>query len=275
MITAIDQTHPIFSSPAYLKDIVPFSLMEAIKKDPMLLVSNEKDFIIGMSAPQMPVWVWTDDAIHAGSLQELCEYFYSIPDKFNLDNKIRFVAKPDVANALAKPFLNGKNTVRESRVCMESFENKKVIPPKNTSVVIERPDDTDVESIAVCMSNFEKDCFGKEVSPASLLEKAKSKLLQSCLFVIRQNGGVVSIAQISRETDTHMSISLVYTLPEYRKRGYAAALVAHISALILEKGKIPALYTDLSNPASNKSYQNVGFTPCGQVDEVTLTWSQS
>lgn len=76
MIISIDKSHPIFSCEDYKNDIVPFQLMELIKQFPMLLVSNEKDFIIGMTSRQMPIWVWTSDDLAESSKTELCDYFY-------------------------------------------------------------------------------------------------------------------------------------------------------------------------------------------------------
>lgn len=270
MITAINKTHAIFNSAAYIRDIVPFSLMELIKQCPMLLESDEKDFIIGMASPQMPIWVWTSDGIQQETINELCEYFYS---RFRDNQTVCYVAKPDIAAILSNPFKE-KKRAQEHRVEMESFENPKIIPAKNKEVIIEKPTIADVHDIAVCMANFEKDCFDQMVDPSSLLEKAKNKLNDPNFFVIKQNNTVVATAQSSRETDTHISINQVYTKPEYRGQGFAAALVAHISKIIIQKGKIPALYTDLSNPSSNKAYKNVGFIEKGKVDEITLTWNE-
>ena len=80
------------------------------------------------------------------------------------------------------------------------------------------------------------------------------------------------MATANKETPEYTCISWVYTAPEARCRGYAAALVAHISRLILESGKTPFLYTDLANPCSNRAYANVGFIPSGRVDEIKLVW---
>ena len=50
--------------------------------------------------------------------------------------------------------------------------------------------------------------------------------------------------------------------PEHRGRGYASGCVAALSQAMLDRGKrFCALYTDLSNPISNKIYQNVGYRP--------------
>ena len=90
--------------------------------------------------------------------------------------------------------------------------------------------------------------------------------------MIKDKGIVVATAEIARENSTHIGVSGVYVKPEYRCQGLAAALVAHICEYIKEQGKIPSLYTDLSNPSSNKAYINVGFVKCGKVDEVNLSW---
>lgn len=52
----------------------------------------------------------------------------------------------------------------------------------------------------------------------------------------------------------------VYTPPELRRRGYASSAVAAASRRALaEGGRRCALFTDLSNPTSNKIYDDVGY----------------
>ena len=49
--------------------------MELIKETPKILKSNEKNFIVGMIAPQMLTWVWTADDIDLDSIEELKTFF--------------------------------------------------------------------------------------------------------------------------------------------------------------------------------------------------------
>lgn len=268
MIIDIDKTHPIFESAEYKKDIVPFSLMELIKQTPKILKSNEKNYIVGMIAPQMPTWVWTADDIDEASLYELKTFFC---DYFKDGNKVRFCAKPNIADILSEPFVTAFKP-EINRISMESFENKHIIPAKNKEVVIEKPTDNDINSIAEYLSEFEKECFGEYLPPETFIEEAKKKIADGILWVIRDNGSIVAVAGTFRTYSTHTAINGVYTKPEYRCRGYAAALVAHISEYIKSQCKTPSLYTDLSNPSSNKAYTNVGFVKCGRVDEVNLSW---
>ena len=51
----------------------------------------------------------------------------------------------------------------------------------------------------------------------------------------------------------------VFTPPDRRGKGYASALVAAASGAARGKGHRCILYTDLSNPTSNKIYMNIGY----------------
>ena len=268
MITDIDKMHPIFKSEKYIKDIVPFGLIELIKETPKILKSNEKNFIVGMIAPQMPTWVWTADDIDLDSIEELKTFFFEL---FKNAEKVRFVAKPHIADILSEPFIIAfKPQIK--RIGMESFENPKIIPAKNKQVAIEKPIQSDATALSECFSGFYRECFEETVTAESLLAQAEKKIEKGILWVIKDKGIVVATAEIARENSTHIGVSGVYVKPEYRCQGLAAALVAHICEYIKEQGKIPSLYTDLSNPSSNKAYINVGFVKCGKVDEVNLSW---
>jgi uncharacterized protein len=75
------------------------------------------------------------------------------------------------------------------------------------------------------------------------------------------NKNPVAVACASRPTANGMSVSFVYTAPEFRKNGYASALVAQLSQKILNMGmKFCVLYTDVTNPSSNKIYQTLGYS---------------
>jgi predicted GNAT family acetyltransferase len=58
----------------------------------------------------------------------------------------------------------------------------------------------------------------------------------------------------------------VYTPPEHRGHGYAGANVAALSQRSLDEGdQATLLYTDRSNPTSNKIYQAIGYRPVGEA----------
>ncbi len=81
-----------------------------------------------------------------------------------------------------------------------------------------------------------------------------------------------SMAARGRPTPNGEAVNMVYTPPRFRRKGYATAVVARLSQLILDQGKsFCTLYTDLSNPASNSIYRKIGYSP--QADVVDILFS--
>lgn len=79
-------------------------------------------------------------------------------------------------------------------------------------------------------------------------------------FLLWEQDGPVSFAGFGGQTPNGIRIGPVYTPPPLRGRGYASALVAKLSARLLSGGdRFCFLYTDASNPASNKIYQRIGY----------------
>lgn len=76
----------------------------------------------------------------------------------------------------------------------------------------------------------------------------------------------VSMAARTRPTLSGTAVSLVYTPPDQRGKGYAGACVAELSQAQLNQGMaFCCLFTDLANPTSNQLYQRIGYEPVGDV----------
>lgn len=75
-------------------------------------------------------------------------------------------------------------------------------------------------------------------------------------------GEPVSVAAIARRLKTTVAINSVYTPPDKRGRGYAGSVTAAAAARAFADGKTAVcLYTDLTNPFSNRCYAKIGFQP--------------
>jgi predicted GNAT family acetyltransferase len=82
------------------------------------------------------------------------------------------------------------------------------------------------------------------------------------LFFWEVQGRPVAMAGIVRETARTTAISLVYTPPAERGRGYAGSATAAVAEHAFARGRTTAcLYTDLRNPLSNRCYIKIGFEP--------------
>jgi len=80
-----------------------------------------------------------------------------------------------------------------------------------------------------------------------------------------------SMAMKTRPTRHGISISQVYTPPEFRGRGYATACVAELSRGLLHSGwQFCALFAVVTNQSANYVYQKIGYKPVCNFDEITF-----
>lgn len=80
------------------------------------------------------------------------------------------------------------------------------------------------------------------------------------MHVWEVEGHPVSLAAAVAPTPHGIRLNNVYTPPEERGRGYASALVAALTQLLLDRGReFVFLHTDLANPTSNAIYQRLGY----------------
>lgn len=92
-------------------------------------------------------------------------------------------------------------------------------------------------------------------------------LIQGTLY-LWENNVPVSMANCAASTPHGACINLVYTPPEYRKKGYASSCVAFLSQTLLNQGsKSCFLFADLTNPTSNHIYQTIGYHPVCDVND--------
>jgi uncharacterized protein len=85
--------------------------------------------------------------------------------------------------------------------------------------------------------------------------------------VLWEDEEAVSLAGWGGRTPNGIRIGPVYTPPELRRRGYASALTAELTAMLLRDRSFCFLFTDLANPTSNSIYQRIGYEPVTDIDE--------
>ena len=87
-------------------------------------------------------------------------------------------------------------------------------------------------------------------------------------FAFWEDGEPVSLVGWGGQTPNGVRIGPVYTPPELRRRGYASALTASVSAKLLAAGRrFCFLYTDVENETANRIYAEIGYEPvCDSVD---------
>lgn len=122
-------------------------------------------------------------------------------------------------------------------------------------------EERDAQKAADMLSAMQEELKLQESNSATLEGALESIHLKRTFFWVVDEE-VVSITIAVRPQIKGICISGVYTPPEHRQRGYARALVAQVSKEVLSRGfELTNLFTDLSNPTSNKIYQEIGYKP--------------
>lgn len=145
---------------------------------------------------------------------------------------------------------------------MRVFELREVVWPNLPAGKFRVAEEKDITLLSGYFKGFEEDA-GMPISGESYEAAARGWVARGDIFVWQdETGQVVSMAAKSRPTERGVTVSLVYTPPELRGRGYAGACVATLSQFLLDQGyQYCTLFTDLANPVSNSIYQKMGYKP--------------
>jgi RimJ/RimL family protein N-acetyltransferase len=96
-------------------------------------------------------------------------------------------------------------------------------------------------------------------------------IAQGRLWLWQGDGGPVCLVGHSPTVGGVTRIGPVWTPPEHRRHGYAAALTAAVAGRLADRGRV-VLFADLANPTSTGVYLRIGFRPVGDWDEWRLEY---
>jgi uncharacterized protein len=127
--------------------------------------------------------------------------------------------------------------------------------------------DADLELAARWLVDFQIEAVPQEQSSLEEARKIVRQKIADWDFYLWEDGVPVALAGRTRPTPHGWTVGPVYTPPEYRKKGYATALTAELSQMLLDSGKqFVTLFTNLANPISNSIYQKIGYRPICDFD---------
>jgi predicted GNAT family acetyltransferase len=180
---------------------------------------------------------------------------------FLIDHKIHppgVQTRPEFARRFSHRYCARTGAVERISLAMAIHKLSRVKPVHGVAGSMRMAGPDDVEWFATWVL-----AFGRETgdqTPGDYLEIARARIARQNAFAWEVDGKPVSTASLSGPTPNGVRISLVYTPPPNRGRGYASACVAALSQRMLDAGKkFCFLYTDLANPTSNKIYAAIGY----------------
>jgi len=169
------------------------------------------------------------------------------------------VAEKETAN-IYREFLDAQGKEFQLRMTQGIYRCSQVIIPKVSKDVIFRVAQlSDVEVIGEWIESFHNEAVPHD-PPVVGVELATTKIEKKSIFVVQKDSEIVSMVGWARDIETSCSVNLVFTPKSYRKNGYASYATTKITQYLLENGKHETnLYTDMTNPISNRIYQDVGY----------------
>ncbi len=147
------------------------------------------------------------------------------------------------------------------------YEATHIMTPKLSGEHLVKASDEHTEVCLSFIKGFVTDCFPKENEVSERAREIVERNIAAgrMYLLLNSDSEPVSIAANVRESKNASTISLIYTPPEYRSRGYGSKVTALLSDLILKDNKLMCnLFTDLRNPTSNSIYQKIGYKKIGE-----------
>lgn len=170
-------------------------------------------------------------------------------------------ATPEV-DAFAQPWSELTGSRRRVRMSQGIYAARKVRSPAGVAGMPRPASPADRALVLEWLRAFQAEAL-EEDAPHFDLEAVVDRRLSrsnSGLVLWEDDSRPVSLCGFGGRTPHGIRIGPVYTPPELRRRGYASALTAHVTQEQLEGGcDYCFLYTDLTNPTSNRIYMQIGY----------------
>jgi predicted GNAT family acetyltransferase len=160
----------------------------------------------------------------------------------------------------------GRYRVKER---LRVYELRQVISPAPERGRLRPATHTDIALVSRWRHAFHVEIFGTDDAEKTR-RATRSRIEQEDIF-LWEDGQPVSMAMKTRPTRRGISVTLVYTPPEFRRRGYATACVSELSRMLLETGwEFCALFAQIANPTANRLYQRIGYRPVCDYDQIVF-----
>lgn len=241
---------------------ITYSVLESIVKDPCQEIwTDRKDVMICLSAPPYPVWVFCRDEGDEAVVREIAACLRA---RFPLEAGHRYNLSESLLARLAAAdaaFAGARVQMRLLSYRLDKLAG--AAHPCDGRMTPARMDE--LETLARLHQAATLEMEHREFPLAHCRERVREMIEAGCLFLWRDERGETVCMTCRHDGAPFSRLTLVYTLPEHRRRGYAANLVHGVTQTILADGLTPILYADADYVASNACYRKLGFDEVGRL----------
>lgn len=241
-------------------DSVSFSvLLRILDANNEYLDSDYENYIICYSTSPYPVWLWTKDDLDEYELAKIIDKLIKL---YPLEEGYKYNLKEIPAEFVRRKCNDAKEKFTLVAYQMDSLIESEISPDES---IIKATKD-DLKLLTDITKDFAKETDTDKLDSYEQYKNNAAVRLENYenFFWQNKDGEKVAFASFI-ENEGKAMISLVYTFPNYRRRGYAKALVSAICRNAIQNNLTPTLYADLNYLASNACYQKIGFVEKGRI----------
>ena len=248
----------------FVKNEILFSLLHRLNDlETEVALKTPDNNMIALCTPGRSMWLWINEEL---GLNEKSELLVRLAGELLFKNITGIIATKDIAGGFAACYAELRNAEYKKGHGLIAYSCPVVIKPVNVRGKMIPASFEHTEIVTECVAGFSEDAHGVEAEFEKCIASAKEFIESGDLYLWYVDGEVTSTAKIGQRVYGQARINSVYTFPDKRKNGYCSALVAGLSQIALDAGLIPVLYTDMTNPDSNKVYTNIGYIEEGRLD---------
>ena len=241
-----------------------FVLTRIMKRKCELLLSDHSRIIICYSQSPFPVWIWTiDDA----TPQEM-ENVYKLSEEHGfLDGNHSINMKYELAEYFMKRATSEGKKLSIFKN-MHAYDCPKLIDESTLPKVdgeLHLCILDDLEAFTDFKENFHTELKFDMTDRASYKRASQALIEEGHSYLWKNGNGKYVTSCAFRVVKNMASLSLVYTLKDFRRKHYAENLVYRVTKEAAEQGYLPMLYTDADYAASNACYVKIGYILRGKL----------
>jgi predicted GNAT family acetyltransferase len=270
MLIPFSREEGVLNQKPFLNYEVQFNIFHRIfEGKEVVALKTKDDNVIALHNPGNGMWIWINEVLEQLEINNIIN---ALCHKLKNSNICGVAGQPEMVKRIAEEYSKLFGISCKISMGMESYQCSEVITPQNVQGKLIKAEPCHVDTVAEYCAAFALDGHGEIVTKESQISSAVRLINSGNMVLWVVNNKVVSIANIAHRSMRHARINSVYTAVNQRKKGYASALMAELSSMLLIEGLIPMLYADVKNPDSNKVYKSIGYKSCGRIDEITFIY---
>ena len=241
-----------------------FMLTRIMNRNCELLLSDHSRMIICYSQSPFPVWLWTTDNATPEEMENA--YKLSVEHDF-LDGNHNINMKYELAEYFIKRATNEGKKLSILKN-MYVYDCPKLVDEAKLTKVdgeLHLCSLDDLEAFTNFKENFHTELKFDITDRASYRRASQALIEEGHSYLWKNAEGKYVSSCAFRVVNNMASLSLVYTLKDFRRKHYAENLVYQVTKVAAEKGYLPMLYADADYKASNACYVKIGYILRGKL----------